>query len=61
MTLTTLQEAAAKLMEAMQDEADLAQRKDQALLDALAKSTPKQRQQEDQAPTPEDRSEGAAR
>lgn len=38
--MTTLQEAAAKLMEAMQDEADLARRKDQALLDALAPRPP---------------------
>ncbi|RUX47770.1 hypothetical protein EOA33_17515 [Mesorhizobium sp. M4A.F.Ca.ET.050.02.1.1] len=44
---TALQRAAAALMEAMQDEADSARSKDQALLDALTK--------------PEDRPEGAAR
>ncbi|WP_189363168.1 hypothetical protein [Mesorhizobium sp. M4A.F.Ca.ET.022.05.2.1] len=58
--MTTLQQAAAALMEAMQAEADLARAKDQALLDALAKSTSKQSLQE-AVPTPEDRSEGATR
>ncbi|TIW58202.1 MAG: hypothetical protein E5V60_27845 [Mesorhizobium sp.] len=59
--MTTLQQAAAALMEAMQAEADLARAKDHALLEALAKRTPKRRQLEHQAPTPEDRSEEAAR
>ncbi|MER8655262.1 hypothetical protein [Mesorhizobium sp. M0847] len=35
MTMKTLQQAADELMEAMQDEADLARLKDRALLDAL--------------------------
>ncbi|TIQ46728.1 hypothetical protein [Mesorhizobium sp.] len=68
MTTTTLQQAAAALMEAMEDEATRARRKDQALFDALAPSdgasasnNSKGQQQEGPAPTPEDRSEGAVR
>ncbi|ESY20704.1 hypothetical protein [Mesorhizobium sp. LNJC394B00] len=43
--MKTLQQAADDLMEAMQDEADLARLKDQALLDALTKRAPQQPQE----------------